>query len=170
MGGAGSAGATGSTGSAGSITTGETLLAFDFGEKRIGVAVGNTLLRQARALTTLQVVTVAERFAAVAALLEEWRPQRLVVGIPANDDGTPHVMTARCRRFANQLHGRYGLPVELVDERYTSAAAASERRAALQANATRGRARDAAARQAIDALAAQIILQSWFDHAPDPIA
>ena len=153
---------------------GETLLGFDFGEKRIGVAVGNSLLRQASALTTLEVVTVVERFAAIAALLEQWRPQRLVVGIPANDDGTPHRMTARCERFANQLHGRYGLPVERVDERYTSAAAASERRAALQAGdgrdgregrEGRGRARGVAT---LDALAAQIILQSWFDHAQQP--
>ena len=146
----------------------ETLLAFDFGEKRIGVAVGNSLLRHASALKTLHAVTVSERFAAVAAVLEEWHPQRLVVGIPRRADGTAHTMTARCERFANQLHGRFGLPVERVDERYTSVEAESRRRDVHRLARNRG-AGDEGGRAAvkhladIDPLAAEIILQSYFE-------
>lgn len=138
----------------------ETILAFDFGEKRTGVAVGNSLLRHARALTTLHAESTAERFAAIGALIAEWQPQRLVVGIPRATDGSAHTMTARCERFANQLNGRYNLPVERVDERYTSAAAESLRRAQRQAAPGRGAARGVVA---VDPLAAEIILQSYFD-------
>jgi len=146
------------------IPANETLLAFDFGEKRIGVALGNTLVRQAQPLKTLEVVTVAERFAAIGAVLDAWQPQRLVVGIPRSADGTAHAMTARCERFANQLHGRYGLPVERVDERYTSADAASRLRAARQGSGRRG---GPTVREQVDALAAAIILQAFFDQVPD---
>lgn len=145
----------------------ETLLAFDFGEKRIGVALGNTLVRQARPLKTLSVITVAERFDAVSAVIAEWQPQRLVVGIPCNADGTPHAMTARCERFANQLHGRYGLPVERVDERYTSADAESRLRADRLAQGRRG---GPTVREQVDAMAAAIILQAFLDQIPVPAA
>lgn len=128
----------------------ETVLAFDFGERRIGVAIGNTVTRQARTLATLEPRSGDERFARIAALIAEWAPQRLVVGLPCHPDGTPHAMSQRCRRFANQLHGRYGLPVALVDERYSSAEAARD----LGAGATKA---------AIDAQAARIILQQYFD-------
>ncbi len=96
----------------------ETLLAFDFGTKRIGVAVGNDFLRQAQPLKTLQAETVAARFIQIGALIAEWQPQRLVVGIP---NIAPEHETARmCQRFANQLNGRFGLPVALVDEGHSS--------------------------------------------------
>jgi hypothetical protein len=85
-----------------------TVLAFDFGEKRIGVAVGEWQLRQAHPLTTLHGEANAERFTAIAALIEEWQPASLVVGRPLSLDGTAHAMTARCTRFANQLRGRFG--------------------------------------------------------------
>ena len=78
-----------------------TVLAFDFGEKRIGVAVGERALAQAHPLTTIRSEANAVRFAAIAALIAEWRPERLVVGLPLALDGTPHAMTARCTRFAN---------------------------------------------------------------------
>ncbi len=137
----------------------ETLLAFDFGEKRIGVAVGNNLLRQARALTTLHAASGAARFEAIAKLISVWQPQRLVVGIPYASDGSAHAMTARCVRFANQLHGRFDLPVERVDERYSSSSAQSMRRDHLADGG-----RDAVKTViGIDPLAAQIILQSYFD-------
>ncbi len=100
-------------------TTPQTLLAFDYGTRRVGVAVGNTLLRQAQPLKTLSVEGDA-RFAAIGALLAEWQPAALVVGVPLHPDGAPHDNTRRARRFARQLHGRFRLPVHEVDERYTT--------------------------------------------------
>lgn len=99
----------------------QMLLAFDFGLKRIGVAVGNTLLRQAQPLTIIQAESNDAKFAAVGALIAEWQPARCVVGLPMHPDGTEHEMTVRCKRFANQLHGRFGVDTVLVDERYSSA-------------------------------------------------
>lgn len=119
------------------------VLAFDFGTRRIGVAIGNSLTREARALTSIDAIDNDVRWSALGALIEEWRPAQLVVGIPRHPDGTPHDMTARCERFARQLEGRYRLPVARVDERYTSAIAE--------------RAGD------VDAAAAAIILQQWLD-------
>ena len=132
-----------------------TVLAFDFGTRRIGVAVGNVMLGVARPLPTIAQDANATRFAAVAALIEEWQPDLLVVGLPVHDDGTPHEMTARAERFARQLEGRFGLPVARVDERYTTESAES----ALVAAGVRARERKAVR----DGVAAQLILQSWFD-------
>ena len=98
----------------------ETLLAFDFGTRRIGVALGNTLTGSARALTVLASTPEAQRFAAIEALVRQWQPDRLVVGRPSDEDGTPTATTRRAERFANQLRGRFGLAVELVDERFSS--------------------------------------------------
>ena len=94
-------------------------LAFDYGTRRVGVACGNSLLGQARPLKTIAAEGSA-RFVAVQALIREWQPDALVVGVPFHPDGAPHDTTARARRFARQLHGRFGLPVHEVDERYTS--------------------------------------------------
>jgi len=96
-----------------------SFLAFDFGERRVGVAVGNTLLKQAQPLKTIAAQGAA-RFQAIAALLREWQPDALVVGVPRHPDGAPHVNTGRARRFGRQLQGRFGLPVIEVDERYTT--------------------------------------------------
>lgn len=126
-----------------------TLLAFDFGARRLGVAVGNTLRRQGQALRTVDAVGPA-RWAAVAALLREWQPQALVVGVPVHPDGTPHDNTVRARRFARQLLGRYGLPVHEVDERWTT---------------TEARSRGATD---LDAAAAALILDQFFHDHPDP--
>jgi putative Holliday junction resolvase len=131
------------------------LLAFDFGTRRIGIAIGNTLLRQARPLSTIDDEKTDSRFAAIAALIAEWRPAALVVGLPCNDDGTPHELTALCRRFANRLKGRFNLPTILVDERYTSHAAS----AALTEQGIRGRKQ----KSMLDQVAAQQILQAYFD-------
>jgi putative Holliday junction resolvase len=98
----------------------ETILAFDFGTRRIGVALGNSLTDTAGPLEVIEAQTVDARFARVAALIAQWQPQRLVVGRPCHPDGAPHEMTARCERFARQLHGRFGVPVSTVDERYSS--------------------------------------------------
>lgn len=103
----------------------ETVLAFDFGTRRIGVAVGNSLTGGARALALIEEVEVDRRFRRIAALVGEWRPERLVVGRPTLEDGTESPMTARCERFARQLHGRFGLPVDTVDERFSTAEALS---------------------------------------------
>lgn len=132
-----------------------TLLGFDFGEKRIGVATGETLLRQAHPLTVVQGERVDARFAAIAKLIAEWRPVGLVVGRPVHMDGTPHELTARCERFANQLHGRFRLPVALAEERLTSADAESRLHEAGHSSRS--------ARQHLDAVAAQLILQGFLD-------
>jgi putative Holliday junction resolvase len=138
-----------------------TVLAFDFGTQRIGVAVGNTLTRMAHPLTTIEGERNDERFAAIAALVAEWQPGTLVVGLPTHADGSAHEMTQRAQRFARQLDGRFGLPVALVDERWTTQAAQSAQDAA-GGNENSGR-RGRAVR---DQVAAQLILQSWFDE-PD---
>lgn len=133
----------------------EVILAFDFGTQRIGVAVGATMLRNARPLTTISAAANAPRFEAIGKLIAEWQPARLVVGLPLSLDGSEHEMTARCRRFAQQLHGRFKLPVAFADERLSSAEAEARLRADgrdLRRN-----------KRAIDAEAAAVILQSYFD-------
>lgn len=128
----------------------ETLLAFDYGLKKIGVAIGNTLTCQARPLQILMPVTRQQRFEAISGLLEAWQPDRLVVGLPLTLDGGEQYASMQSRRFANQLHGRYGLPVELVDERGSSL----EAQQLLGTNA------------ADDAVAAAVILQRYLDALP----
>ena len=132
-----------------------TVLAFDFGEKRIGVAVGERELAQAHPLTTIRSEANAARFAVIAALIAEWQPVSLVVGLPLALDGTPHAMTARCTRFANQLRGRFGLPVDYAEERLSSVEA--EERLRESGHDARS------ARAHVDALAAQLILQGYFE-------
>lgn len=132
-----------------------TLLSFDFGTQRIGVAVGNTFSASAQPLTTIAEEKNEIRFAAIAALVKEWQPCALVVGLPCNDDGTPHELTALCQRFAKRLHGRYALPTMLVDERYTSIAASEQ----LNKQGIRGRDQ----KRLIDQYAAQQILQAYLD-------
>jgi putative Holliday junction resolvase len=135
------------------------VLAFDFGMRRIGVAVGNTLTRIAHPLATLDAASVTVREAALGALVREWQPGQLVVGLPLHADGRPHTMTKRARAFAASLEVRFSLPVRLVDERHTTEVA----RAELAAAGRGGR----AARAARDEAAAQIILQAWFDTGDD---
>jgi putative holliday junction resolvase len=122
----------------------QSFLAFDFGEKRTGVASGNRLTRTATPMETIRTAVIDVRFASIEKLLKEWQPDALVVGIPTHPDGATHEMTQRAQRFARQLHGRFGLPVHEVDERYSSVEAAS-----------RG-AKD------LDAEAAAIILEQFF--------
>ena len=102
-----------------------SFLAFDFGTRRVGVASGNTLLKQAAPLTTIAAEGDA-RFAAIGKLLAEWQPDALVVGVPCHPDGTPHDNTRRAQRFARQLHGRFRLPVHEVDERYSTTEALAD--------------------------------------------
>jgi len=131
-----------------------TVLGFDFGLARIGVATGELETRSASPLCVLQGERNDEKFAAIGQLITEWRPVTLVVGLPTHLDGREHALTVRCRRFANQLHGRFGLPVALVDERLTSV----EAEARLRESSTRK-----PLKQAVDAVAAQILLQNFLD-------
>lgn len=165
----------------------QTLLGFDFGQKRIGVAVGNTLTGAARPLVTLTEATVDGRFARIEALLREWQPSALVVGRPLHPDGAAHEVTARAERFARQLQGRFGLPVSLVDERYSSVAAQARmneaadwaleadrdpeagRRRPRAAPSRAGRKRrnsTAAAGGGDDAMAAAVILEQYLSENP----
>ena len=94
-----------------------TFLAFDFGERRIGVALGNDLTETANPLTAIDAINDDARFAAIGALVKEWQPSAFVVGRPSHPDGKPHAMTARCEKFARQWTGRFDRPSYLVDER-----------------------------------------------------
>jgi putative Holliday junction resolvase len=130
------------------------VLGFDFGIKRIGVAVGQEMIGTARPVATLTFLENAHRFAAIEKLIAEWHPDLLVVGLPMNVDSTEHEMSARCRRFANQLYGRFKLPVALVDERFSSVVAEEE---------LAGRGLNWQERKAVvDAEAARLILESFF--------
>ena len=102
----------------------QTFLSFDFGTRRVGVAVGNTLLGRAQPLKTVAAEGEA-RFVALQALIAQWQPSALVVGVPFHPDGAAHDNTLRARRFARQLQGRFKLPVHEVDERYTTTEALS---------------------------------------------
>ncbi len=124
-----------------------TVLAFDFGSKRIGVAVGEPELRTAHPLSGI----AAPGFDAIARLVIEWRPGLLVVGLPVAERGA-HPLAPRVERFARQLEGRFGLPVALVDERFSSVEAESRLRGAKK--------------KAVDSVAAQLILEQYFDEQP----
>ncbi|MCL4472021.1 MAG: Holliday junction resolvase RuvX [Sulfuricella sp.] len=137
-------------------TRNSTVLGFDFGLKRIGVAVGDLELGLAHPLTTIEGESNDQRFGAIGALLREWKPALVVVGLPAHLDGVEHEMSARCRRFAHQLEGRFGLKVALVDERLSSAEASED----LGEIGVRGRRQ----KTVLDQVAAQRILQSYLDN------
>jgi putative holliday junction resolvase len=141
-----------------SKVSGHTILAFDFGSRWIGVAVGDTETRIANPLGMFEAESPARRMAEVEALLREWRPQQLLVGLPLAMDGSEHAMTRRARRFARQLESRFRLPVALADERLSSAAAESTLREAGRGG--RGH------KHETHALAARIILQSFLDESP----
>lgn len=135
------------------------VLAFDFGEKRIGVAVGELELAIPHALTVIAAEDNDSRFATIAALIAEWRPVRLVVGIASHADGAVHETGRLARRFGQRLNGRFGLDVDYVDERLTSLAA----EAALRDAGVRADKRAAL----LDAAAAAEILRSWFATPPE---
>lgn len=135
-----------------------TVLAFDFGTKRIGVATGETALGSAHPLAVIRAESNDERFAAIARLVAEWQPEQLVVGLPTHADGTPHEMTRLAQKFAERLQRRTQLPVSFADERLTSLDAQSRLREA-------GR-NSKSAKPLLDAVAAQLILQTWFESPP----
>ena len=143
----------------------ETLLGFDFGEKKIGVAIGNTLTRQARPLEIIFSEVREARFGRIAQLLAEWQPQRLVVGLALAADGGEQPATARCRRFANQLDGRFGLPVLLVDERGSSLQA-QDLLGSMASSSRSAGLRSVGRHAPDDAMAAMVILQRYLDALP----
>ena len=132
-----------------------TVMAFDFGEKRIGVATGETMLKVAHPLTTINSEENEVKFTQIGALIHEWRPALLVVGLPMHMDGEAHTMTGLAKKFAQRLEGRFNLPVVMVDERLSSAEASQN----LSAAGIKGIKQKAM----LDAVAAQSILQSYFD-------
>jgi len=135
-----------------------TLLAFDFGARWIGVAVGDTETRLAHPLGMFEAASSSRCMAEVETLVREWRPERLVVGLPLAMDGGERDMTRRARRFARRLEARFRLPVTLADERLSSVTAEAH----LRETGRGGREH----KNAAHALAAQIILQSYLDESP----
>jgi putative Holliday junction resolvase len=129
-------------------------LAFDFGEKRIGVAVGQTVSRTARAVTTVVVKGGRADWTRIAGLVDEWDPDSFVVGMPMTADGAPHPLAAGVARFARQLTGRFKRPVRFVDERLSSYIAKQGL---------------GDSRHGVDALAAQAILETCLEEQPTTI-
>lgn len=138
-----------------------TVLAFDFGLQRIGVAVGEAEVGTVHPLPVLAALTQPGRMTAIERLVAEWKPSLLVVGRPLGEDGAPREMTRRAERFARQLNGRFRLPVKLVDERYSSVEAESRVRAAYGARKAAKLARG----KALDSQAAQLVLEQYFHDA-----
>ncbi|MGM3190750.1 Holliday junction resolvase RuvX [Dickeya dadantii subsp. dieffenbachiae] len=132
-----------------------TLLAFDFGTRSIGVAIGQEITGTARPLTSLKAQDGVPDWQKVEKLLNEWQPALIIVGLPLNMDGTEQPLTARARKFAQRLHGRFGVKVDLHDERLSTV----EARADLF---ERGGFR-ALDKGSVDAASAVIILESWFE-------
>lgn len=132
-----------------------TVLAFDFGERRIGIAVGEHLIRSANPLTTIDNESNEVRFNLITQLVNEWQPKLLVVGLPLSLDGSETEVTQLCKKFARRLNGRFNLPVVLIDERYSSVEASQ----LLNQSGIKGRAQ----KVMLDQVAAQTILQSYFD-------
>jgi putative Holliday junction resolvase len=132
-----------------------TVLAFDFGERRIGIAVGEHLINSANPLTTIDNESNEVRFATITQLINEWQPKLLVVGLPLSLDGSETEVTQLCKKFARRLNGRFNLPVIMIDERYSSTEASQ----LLNESGIKGRAQKAM----LDQVAAQTILRSYFD-------
>jgi putative Holliday junction resolvase len=132
-----------------------TVLGFDFGLKRIGVASGEHMLGIAHPLTTLNAESNEDRFKLIEALIHEWKPSTLVVGLPLSLTGEAHEVTALCLKFARRMDGRFGLPIVMIDERLSSAEASQS----LKEIGIGGRKQ----KPMLDQIAAQLILQSYFD-------
>jgi len=144
-----------------------TFLAFDYGTKRIGVAVGQELTGTATALDTVRATDGKPDWDAITKLIEQWQPDEVVVGLPLNMDGTDSELSRRAQRFGNQLHGRYNLRAHFMDERLSSLQAEEElreRQPGMSRDISQGKSRSKSKKvQAadIDKLAAKIILESW---------
>lgn len=135
------------------------VLGLDFGLRRIGVAVGDLSLKIAHPLETIDSTEADVRFARISALVAEWRPVRLVVGMPTSGDGSEHDLAPAVHAFCGELESRFSIPAQCVDERYTSAEAQSR----LRDIGVRGRAQ----KQYLDQVAATTILDDFFAHHDD---
>ncbi len=136
-----------------------TIIGFDYGARRIGVAVGNAISNSAHALDVLANGERGPDWQRLDALLREWRPDALLVGLPLSLDDSEQIASRAARTFAGELQARYGLPVQLVDERHSSQEAA-QRFAARRAGGAARRKHAAA----LDAVAAEIIVERWLGH------
>ena len=132
-----------------------TVIAFDFGEKRVGVAVADMTVGIAHPLATIHAADKETRFAAIAALIAEWKPAQLIVGEPHHADGGAHEIARLARRFAQRLKGRFGLPVTLVDESFSSTAAESR----LHEQGVHG----SKLKSVLDSAAACEIMETWLE-------
>jgi putative Holliday junction resolvase len=141
----------------------EVILAFDYGLRRIGIAVGNSGTGTASPAGALP-VHGAPDWPAIGHCIGNWMPGRLLVGLPYNMDGTDTALTAACRSFAAELRSRFNLPVDLVDERLTSAAATADLREVRRSGARIRRVK----REDVDANAARLILESWLRRPETP--
>jgi putative Holliday junction resolvase len=137
------------------VTKSRTLLGFDYGTQRIGVAVGQELTGTATALTTVRVIDGKPDWALISKLIEQWQPDEVVVGLPLNQDGSFHEVSYQAQRFGNQLHGRYNLRAHFMDERLSSLEAERELHGTGGKKGKKGNKAD------IDKMAAKIILESW---------
>lgn len=134
-----------------------TVLGFDFGEKRLGVATGEHLLGISHPLVVIDTESNQIRFEQLQELVSEWKPSIFVVGYPMHPDGTPHELTRLCVKFAQRLNGRFNIPVVLIDERFSSHKASETlREMGIESKKQK---------PMLDAVAAQVILQRYFDHA-----
>lgn len=133
----------------------KTLLAFDYGTKNIGAACGQTITRSATELNPLKAKDGIPDWSVIEKLLVEWKPDLVLVGLPLNMDDSESELSQRARKFANRLHGRFGVKVEMVDERLSSFAAKGE-------VMERGGSRDYK-HNPVDSIAARLILESWFE-------
>ena len=132
------------------------LLAFDYGTRNIGVATGQTITRTASLQTPLKANDGVPDWTQVEKLLAQWKPDLVLVGLPLNMDGTESELSARARKFGNRIHGRFGVKIEMVDERLTSFAAKGE-------VMDRGGSRDYK-NNPVDSIAARILLEGWFEN------
>ncbi|MBO2581516.1 Holliday junction resolvase RuvX [Shewanella algae] len=136
--------------------TAKTVLGFDFGTKSIGIAIGQQLTGSASPLTSIKAVDGIPDWQQIAALIEEWQPDLVVVGLPLNMDGTEQEMTQRARKFANRIAGRFGIKVATQDERLTTADAKARLFELGGFKAlTKGQ---------IDAVSAVLIIESYFEN------
>ena len=146
-------------------TKARTLLGFDYGLKRIGVAVGQELTGTATALVTIRATDGKPDWNAITKLIEQWHPDELVIGLPLNMDGTFHELSYKAQRFGNQLHGRYNLRAHFMDERLSSLEAERQLKNSRQVPVKNGQQKTSRKIQKtdIDMIAAKVILESWLD-------
>lgn len=137
------------------VMTVKSLLAFDYGTKNIGVASGQTITRSANAQAQLKAKDGIPDWLQIEKLLKEWQPDLILVGLPLNMDGSESELSGRARKFANRLHGRFGVKVELVDERLSSFAAKGEVMAQGGSRYYK--------QNPVDSIAARLIMESWFE-------